>query len=169
VHVPTLRERRDDIPILAAYFVKLFAADLKRKPPAITMQTIERLLSYDYPGNIRELKNTIERAIIYAGGGKLCPTHIVFAPQVGGAPASPPVDGSKEPCKAETGEASASAEGFNLETNESRLIERALRASDGNVTAAARLLGVDRAKIYRWQNRGKPEPDARRLEKSVVK
>jgi len=138
--VPPLRERREDIPLLAAHFVRLFSAELKRKPPALRVDAVERLTAHNYPGNIRELKNTIERAMIYAGGVHIQAEHIVFAPQVASG-------GGKEPAAPAVLDEVA----FNLEAAESKLIERALAASGGNVSAAARLLGVDRAKVYRWQ------------------
>jgi DNA-binding NtrC family response regulator len=145
VQVPALRNRKDDIPALATHFARLFAAELRRKPQPLRADVIERLLAHNYPGNVRELKNTIERAIIYAGDDQIQTSHIVFAPLVG-------VTGSKETTPAE----SPDTETFNLEAAESRVIERALAASGGNVSAAARLLGVDRAKVYRWQQQKRP-------------
>jgi len=151
VHVPTLRERKEDIPALAAHFVKRFATEMKRQPQPIRADALDRLLGHDYPGNIRELRNTIERAIIYSGGESVRAEHIVFAPKAGeAAPA-------RAPESAGDGDPEAP---FNLAAAEHRLIERALLASEGNVSAAARLLGVDRAKIYRWQQQRKSPPAA---------
>ncbi len=149
VNVPPLRNRRDDIPGLAAHFVKLIAAELKRKPLPLRADVVDRLMAHNYPGNIRELKNTIERAIIYAGDEQIQLSHIVFAPQVG----SPAARESSNP-------PFAPSEGFNLEDAENRMIEKALAASGGNISAAARLLGVDRAKVYRWQQQRRPLPTA---------
>jgi len=141
-HVPPLRERREDIPALAAHFVKRFATEMKRKPQPLRAEALDRLLGHDYPGNIRELRNTIERAIIYSGGESVRAEHIVFAPKAGAASA-----GRSLELQGEVGPAAP----FNLVATENRMIERALLASGGNVSAAARLLGVDRAKIYRWR------------------
>jgi DNA-binding NtrC family response regulator len=118
VNVPSLRQRREDIPALAAHFIRVFSTELKRRPLALSVVALDRLMEHHYPGNIRELKNTIERAIIYAGGEHILADHIVFAPQV-----SPAGGQQGLPSKAAAG--------------------------------AARLLGVDRAKIYRWQQ-GRP-------------
>jgi transcriptional regulator with PAS, ATPase and Fis domain len=139
ITVPPLRHRREDIPALAAHFIKLFAVDLKRRPPVIHADALERLLSHDYPGNIRELKNTIERALIYAAGGEVRAHHIVFA--------------SSAPTRADPGETSRPVRNFNLAENENRLISEAIAAAGGNISSAARLLGVNRALIYRWQER----------------
>ncbi|HZZ58944.1 MAG TPA: sigma-54 dependent transcriptional regulator [Opitutaceae bacterium] len=151
VAVPPLRERREDIPALAGHFVRLFSSELKRKPPVLRADALERLLAHDYPGNIRELKNTIERAIIYAGGEQIHPEHIVFAAHARTASGSASAPES-EP-KAEN-----PADDFNLKAAEDRLIEKAVAASKGNTSAAARLLGVDRAKIYRWQQSRRANP-----------
>jgi transcriptional regulator with GAF, ATPase, and Fis domain len=71
IQVPPLRERMDDIPLLAKHFVELSAKDLKCAKPRLTRAGIAKLQSYDWPGNIRELRNVIERAVILARGGAL--------------------------------------------------------------------------------------------------
>src|SRR5262245_18628625 len=69
--MPPLRERKGDIPLLAAFFVNLVAKELGCPKPRLTRAGIETLQNYDWPGNIRELRNVIERAVIFAGGGAL--------------------------------------------------------------------------------------------------
>jgi DNA-binding NtrC family response regulator len=139
VPVPTLRERLEDVPALAAHFVKLLSAELKRKPPTIHPSAIERLVSHQYPGNIRELKNTIERALIYATGDQLRADHVIFAPQA--------------ELKGAQGEKfspdALAALPLNLAEVERLAIRRALAAANGNISAAARLLGVHRSKLHR--------------------
>jgi DNA-binding NtrC family response regulator len=71
IQVPPLRERMDDIPLLAKHFVELSSKDLKCAQPRLTRAAIAKLQSYDWPGNIRELRNVIERAVILARGGAL--------------------------------------------------------------------------------------------------
>jgi transcriptional regulator with GAF, ATPase, and Fis domain len=71
IHVPTLKERREDIPPLAKHFVELSTRELRCPKPRLTRAGIEQLQSYDWPGNIRELRNVIERAVILARGGPL--------------------------------------------------------------------------------------------------
>jgi transcriptional regulator with GAF, ATPase, and Fis domain len=69
--VPALRERKEDIPLLATHFVEMVVKELGCPKPRLTRAGIETLQSYDWPGNIRELRNIIERAVIIAGGGAL--------------------------------------------------------------------------------------------------
>ena len=140
ITVPPLRHRREDIPALAAHFLKLFAVELKRPVPTLHADALQQLLAHDYPGNIRELKNTIERAMIHAGGGEIRAGHIVFA---SGAPTRA-IDGVASP---------SPRKNYNLAENEDRLIAEAIAAVSGNLSAAARLLGVNRALLYRWQQR----------------
>ena len=71
IQVPPLRERLDDIPLLAKHFVELSAKDLKCAKPRLTQAAVARLQHYDWPGNVRELRNVIERAVILARGGAL--------------------------------------------------------------------------------------------------
>lgn len=148
VGVPPLRERKEDIPALANHFVKLFATDMKRRAPQLRPETLARLMEHDYPGNIRELKNTLERAIIHAGGEHLFPQHIVFAPNSLGADGKG--DGPGDPEKRAE---QHFAVPLKLDSALDALFEQALAKSSGNVSAAARLLGVNRARYYRWQQR----------------
>jgi len=71
IHVPTLKERKDDIPLLAKHFVDLAVKGLKCAKPKLTQATVARLQNYDWPGNVRELRYVIERAVILARGGSL--------------------------------------------------------------------------------------------------
>ena len=71
IHVPPLRERRNDIPLLAEHFVELSVKELRCSKPRLTRAAVARLQNYDWPGNIRELRNVIERSVILAHGGPL--------------------------------------------------------------------------------------------------
>jgi transcriptional regulator with GAF, ATPase, and Fis domain len=71
IQVPPLRERKDDIPLLARHFVELSVRDLKCAQPRLTRAGVAKLQGYDWPGNVRELRNVIERAVILARGGTL--------------------------------------------------------------------------------------------------
>ena len=98
IQVPPLRERVDDIPLLAKHFVELSAKELKCVKPRLTRAAVTQLQSYDWPGNVRELRNVIERAVILAGGGALefdltisnqaVPPALTI-PRVAGNPAQP--------------------------------------------------------------------------------
>lgn len=76
--IPTLRDRKEDILLLAHHFVLLFASQMGRPVPVVTEEARQVLLSYDYPGNIRELKNIMERAVIESGGANIVPDHLHF-------------------------------------------------------------------------------------------
>ena len=71
IHVTTLKERKDDIPLLAKHFIDLSVKELRCPKPRLTRAAVARLQNYDWPGNVRELRNVIERAVILARGGSL--------------------------------------------------------------------------------------------------
>ena len=77
-NVPALHERHDDIPLLAHHFVKLFSTQMGRSVPLISEEAKEELIKGTYPGNVRELKNIMERAVIEAGTSTILPTHLHF-------------------------------------------------------------------------------------------
>jgi transcriptional regulator with GAF, ATPase, and Fis domain len=101
VQVPPLRERMDDIPLLANHFVQLSAKDLKCAKPRLTRAAVTKLQNYEWPGNIRELRNVIERAVILARGGALdfdLPGATSSAPVArSSAPAEPSPDSPAQP------------------------------------------------------------------------
>jgi DNA-binding NtrC family response regulator len=76
VTVPPLRDRREDIPVLALHFLKRFAAEQKKRAPALPPETLAALSAYPWPGNVRELENAIERALILGEGDRLLPEHL---------------------------------------------------------------------------------------------
>ncbi len=89
IHVTTLKERKDDIPLLAKHFVELSVKELRCPKPKLTRAAVNRLQHYDWPGNIRELRNVIERAVILARGGPLhfdLPATVAAPPPVTAAP-----------------------------------------------------------------------------------
>jgi DNA-binding NtrC family response regulator len=78
IEVPPLRERKEDIPLLAEHFLERFAAEMAMAKPMLNAQALQILQSYHYPGNIRELRNFIERALIESGGCEIGPDHLCF-------------------------------------------------------------------------------------------
>jgi DNA-binding NtrC family response regulator len=139
VEMPPLRERAEDIPLLAAHFLKIFADEMGMPRPELTAAALDQLVAHPFPGNVRELKNVIERALIESRGAPIAPAHLrLCSPAPRRAPA-PPV------CVVETEPAIP----LNLEAAEQALIQRALQQTAGNVAEAARLLGVNRSRIYR--------------------
>ena len=90
VAVPPLRDRPEDIPLLAEHFLEMFAQEMGKKRSPLSAEALAELQRYRFPGNVRELKNIIERALIQSGGGAILPEHLyllddpeVFAPPAG--------------------------------------------------------------------------------------
>jgi len=128
IHLPPLREHRDDIPALAGHFVQIFARKMNRRtPPDLSAAFLDRLQNYPWKGNIRELRNVLERALILCDGDTLEPAFL-------------PSD-----FQAHTDIGS----GFSLAAAESRQIRQALNQTGGNKTEAARLLGIGISTLYR--------------------
>ena len=140
VVAPPLRDRQEDIPLLANHFLQMFAAEMRIQPPTLSSEALSRLTEYGFPGNVRELKNIIERALIESGGGQIRPEHLHFFRTEA---QSSPLPSTTEPQMA------MSELPLNLEQAEAILIKRAIAQADGNMAAAARLLGINRTKLYR--------------------
>ncbi len=135
LQLPPLRERSEDVPLLASHFLSIFATEMGRTPPALTREAKHALSSHAWPGNVRELKNVMERALIMSGGAAIGVEHLQLMPAARGEPAKfLPAAGDLP---------------LNLERAEQALIQRALEESGGNVAEAARKLGVNRSRIYR--------------------
>ncbi|HXG32620.1 MAG TPA: sigma-54 dependent transcriptional regulator [Bryobacteraceae bacterium] len=125
IQLPPLRERREDIPLLAEHFLKKYATAMNRPVPRLTPEAVDLLLTYDWPGNVRELENAIERALVISRGAEIQPAHFPF--QLQPHPAG---------------------NGPTLEDVERAHIERVVRQCDGNLSRAARILGIDRSTLY---------------------
>jgi DNA-binding NtrC family response regulator len=148
---PPLRERLDDVPMLAQHFLKIFAADLGRPSPGLSRATAAALKAYDFPGNIRELKNIIERALIESGGETILPEHLCLPRGVG--------RGAVVPVNPSPKRELTNPLPLNLADAEELLIQRALDETGGNIAEAARLLGVHRTRIYRKLAQGEAATD----------
>lgn len=140
VETPPLRTRPDDLPLLAAHFLNLFATEMGLTAPTLTKEALTVLQGYAFPGNVRELKNVMERALILSGGKPIKREHLQL---IGGSVSVAP---APTRTSATTGDIP-----LNLEAAEQALIQRALEQTNGNVAEAARLLGVNRSRIYRRQ------------------
>ena len=140
MRVPPLRERREDIPLLARHFLQLFSAELRMPVPDLSPEVLKMLQEYAFSGNVRELKNAIERALIESGGGPIegCHIHLSFPP------ATPPPGRRAAPSGVGMDEMP-----LDLAAEELVLIRRALEQAKGNITQAALLLGIHRNKLYR--------------------
>jgi DNA-binding NtrC family response regulator len=136
VDMPPLRDRVEDIGLLAEHFLTLFAREMGVPKPPLTPRALTLLESHTFPGNVRELKNVIERAVIESAGRPIEPSHLRLMGRVPRATVAALV-------------APSTGLPLNLEAAEQALIKRALQETAGNVVEAARLLGVNRSRIYR--------------------
>jgi len=144
VRIPPLRERLEDVPLLATHFIKHFSDEIGFAPPAISEAALAALRGYGFPGNVRELRNLIESALIASGGAEIRPAHLRLPISRAIEHAPPPVPAPHRVESVETADLP-----LNLEAAEQTLIRRALARSNGNVAEAARLLGIHRSRIYR--------------------
>lgn len=139
--------------MLAAHFLDLFSAEMGLTPPALTPQALSDLTAHPFPGNVRELKNVMERALILSAGRPIDRSHLqllttsAILPKPSIPPQSPTTAGS-EPSPS-TAPVSLTNLPLNLEAAEQALIQRALEQTHGNVAEAARLLNINRSRIYR--------------------
>ena len=145
IHMPPLRERKEDIPVLVRGFLRHFCK-LNDKPLLeLTPDATDALLNYDWPGNVRELRTAIEHGVVMATGPKITirdlPTPVRQA-------ASAMLPGGVSNTRAFTGRASP----LDLHETERKLILQALATSKGNVTAAAKKLGISRRTLHRKIN-----------------
>lgn len=133
--IPKLRERKEDIPLLARYFVQEYAAQHGTEPVELPDETMAYISAYPWPGNVRELKNAIEAGIVLCRDHRLCPEdlHISGLPDLSCGPSD------NEP---------SSEDSFSLEDNERLAIIRALKQSSGIQKEAAKLLGISRRAIH---------------------
>jgi len=132
IHIPPLRERREDIPLLVSWIVKKLNTNMGRHFSGLTPEAMDKLKSYDFYGNIRELENILERAAIFSDGDLITADNIELRGDV------------LRPAQSRDSEASASTEGMSLKEIERQSIERALRRWEGNRTKAANELGITR-------------------------
>ncbi|MCC7152937.1 MAG: sigma-54-dependent Fis family transcriptional regulator [Bryobacterales bacterium] len=130
IRIPPLRERREDIPLLAEHFVERLAHELGKKVDGISEGALKILLDHDWPGNVRELENAVERAIVTCRGRTLVEDDLAFLHQARiTAPWSIPAN-------------------MTLQDLERQAIEATLQRTSGNIKEAAAVLGIDRSTIY---------------------
>jgi len=134
LHIPPLRERRDDIPPLAEHFLKMFAEKNRKRVRGFTPQAMDRLLRYDWQGNVRELMNTVERGVVLTRSEYIDESEL-----------TPILLGQPEGKAALPGEAPA---GSSLEALEKTTILKTLEQTGGNKSEAARRLGITRRTLH---------------------
>lgn len=128
LHVPPLRDRGNDIILLAEYFAGQIAARYKISPKQFSAKAKEKLLGHRWPGNVRELQHVVEQAIILSSGSVIYPDEIVF-PQAARSVENPAT--------------------LNLKALEREAILKAIDQGNGNLSTAASLLGISRYALYR--------------------
>jgi DNA-binding NtrC family response regulator len=128
IHVPALRERREDIPVLAVHFLTRYASRYRRPVQGFEAAALQLLMQYAWPGNVRELEHTLERAVLMCRGSEIQRADLgldALRPQ------------------------SQNLEELSLESVEAILIRKALQRSQGNISQAAEVLGLSRGALYR--------------------
>jgi len=137
LRVPALRERREDIPLLAQHFLKLFAEKNRKPLQGFTPRAMDRLLRYPWPGNVRELMNTIERGVV------LCRADILDEQDV-----APVLEAETVPAAAGQAADAPAVTDASLEALEKAAILKTLDESRGNKSEAARRLGITRRTLH---------------------
>ncbi len=130
IHLPPLRDRFDDISLLANHFMEIYCSKYRKSSKKLLSATIKKLQKYHWPGNVRELQHAIERAVIMSEDSQLTPEDFFFLIQ-----------------KAESAETTVN--NYNLEEVEKNVIQKAIDRHGGNISKAAKELGLTRASLYR--------------------
>lgn len=132
VQVPPLRERGNDILLLARHFMHKYASKYAKQTPELEKSTESKLLNYHYPGNVRELQYSIERAIIMSDGDVLSPNDIIFSP----------IEQANKRINEEQ-------DAYNLNEMEKNAIMKVIEKHNGNISKASQELGLTRTALYR--------------------
>ncbi|HTB97102.1 MAG TPA: sigma-54 dependent transcriptional regulator [Terracidiphilus sp.] len=128
IHLPPLRERREDIPLLAAHFLNRNRTRYRKQVTGFSPSAMQQMMQYPWPGNVRELEHTIERAVLLCRGEEIEPANLAVAPARSATP---------------------SFDNMSIDEVESLLIRKVLRRCDGNISQASEALGLSRAALYR--------------------
>jgi len=133
LYLPSLRERKADIPLLIEHFINLYNREFKKQVKGVSSEALKMMMDYQWPGNVRELKNVMERAIILESDEMILPEHL--PPEISGPAVCAAVAG---------GMFRLPPQGLSLVEVERDLIQQALEAASGNQVKAATLLGMSR-------------------------
>ena len=130
IRIPPLRERKEDIQLLAEYFLEIFKKKYNKPDLFLPVLTMKRLENYHWPGNVRELQHAIERSAIMSEANELQPSDFFFT-------------------TASNKDETFVLSNYNLENVEKEVIMKVLREHNGNITQAAKELGLTRTSLYR--------------------
>jgi len=128
IHLPPLRERHEDIPLIATHFLNRNRSRYRKQITGFSPAAMEQMMRYSWPGNVRELEHTVERAVLLCRGEEIEPAALGLTA---------------------TRAAAASIDTMSIDEMESHLIAKTLRRYDGNISQAAESLGLSRAALYR--------------------
>jgi DNA-binding NtrC family response regulator len=128
IHLPALRERREDIPLLAMHFLNRNRSRYRKQVTGFSPAAMQQMMQYAWPGNVRELEHTVERAVLLCRGEEIEPANLAIAT-----------------AKSST----TNFENMSIDEVEALLIRKVLRRCDGNISQAAEALGLSRAALYR--------------------
>ena len=132
IDIPPLRDHKEDIPDLVNHFLARFAADNEKEIEGITPAALDALMEYHWPGNIRQLENSVERAVALSSGRMIDEKDIYLDTR------------QSKPAASSSSSMQFLPEGITLEQWEDNMIREALRRANGNKSQAARLLGLSR-------------------------
>lgn len=128
IHIPALRERREDIPLLAVHFLNRNRSRYRKQVTGFSPAAMQQMMQYPWPGNVRELEHTVERAVLLSRGEEIEPANLAIAS-----------------AKSST----TNFENMSIDEVEALLIRKVLRRCDGNISQASEALGLSRAALYR--------------------
>jgi len=141
IHLPPLRERREDIPLLAEHFLCRAATASGKGIKGLTPEAMEALLRHPWPGNVRELENVVERAVTLMVGDQITPDTLLLETSAAPAPAALLAQAARRP---------------TLEELTAEYVELVLREVGGDKAKAAEILGVSKRTLYRWDRQTEP-------------
>ena len=152
INLPPLRDRLEDLPVLAQHFVTKFARQMGTQPAPVSPDALARLREYNWPGNVRELENIIERAMILARGAPLGIAHLDFGRRGQTTGTSTPSGPIAAVAPVAAAPAAVTEDGKSLAErlldSERKEIVAAVDKSRGNIASAARTLGINRSTLY---------------------
>ncbi|MBU1238824.1 sigma 54-interacting transcriptional regulator, partial [Myxococcota bacterium] len=142
IHIPPLRERRSDVKLLIDHFIERYSKITGKRITQVESSFFKRLDTYELPGNVRELENLVERAIILSSEGILKASDLEFFPSFAGETTPEPQ------IRFERGPTPGQSLNSHLQEEEKRQIIEAIESQSGNMAAAARMLGINRSTLY---------------------
>jgi DNA-binding NtrC family response regulator len=128
IHLPALRDRYEDIPLLAQHFLDRCRARYRKQVSSFSPAAMQQMMQYGWPGNVRELEHAVERAVLLCRGDEIEPANLA-------------ITSAKSPAQ--------SFESMSIDDVEALLIRKVLRRCEGNISQAAESLGLSRAALYR--------------------